>query len=412
MKVTLVNHSDTLGGASVVTYRLLEALCRQGVDVTLLVVKRAGNDERVALAGSEFSRRAAFYAEELCNLAGCRSRENLFKVDTATFGLPLSKHPAVKGADVVVLNWVNQGMMSLEDIARIEAPVVWTMHDMWPVTGVCHHAGECNGYKHKCGNCPLVTLAHSKDVSHLTWRRKRKLYTRKPITFIPVSNWLAQCCRESSLLREVPEVIFNAFPVDSFSLTPSRSRRELGLPDEPTRFVVMGAARLDNEIKGLPIAIEALNRFAESEAAKDCCALFYGDIRSMEPLQQLRLPYRYLGTIGDTATLASIYAHSTAVISTSHYENLPGTLIEGQASGCFPVAFDRGGQRDIIRSARLGYLATYPSAQSIADGLIHAFTTEIDREGLRRSVIEQFGADAIASRYIALFNRLLRKNPK
>ncbi len=42
MKVVLINHSDTRGGASVVTSRLAEALRREGVDARMLVVHREG----------------------------------------------------------------------------------------------------------------------------------------------------------------------------------------------------------------------------------------------------------------------------------------------------------------------------------------------------------------------------------
>lgn len=38
MKLVLINHSDTIGGASVVTYRLLKALQAEGVDASMLVV--------------------------------------------------------------------------------------------------------------------------------------------------------------------------------------------------------------------------------------------------------------------------------------------------------------------------------------------------------------------------------------
>jgi glycosyltransferase involved in cell wall biosynthesis len=408
MKVTLVNHSDTLGGASVVTYRLLEALQRQGVDARLLVVKKAGDNPSVIQVGTDFSRRATFYAESLTNLIGSRSRANLFKVDSATFGHDLSRHPAIVDADVVVLNWCNQGMLSLHGIDRINKPLVWTMHDMWAATGVCHHTGYCEGYKKQCGNCPLINLANRHDLSHTTWQRKHKLYTKRNITFVAVSNWLAARCRESTLLRDADiKVIPNAFPVEQYSLEPKYSRAQLGLPgDERCRLIVMGAARLDDPIKGLPIAVKALNMLAGDKASVHTCAVFFGDIRQPQILDELKLQHVYLGRIADAEKLASLYAHATAVISTSHYETLPGTLIEGQAAGCFPVAFDRGGQRDIISAPELGYLAEYPSAHSIADGLIHALTTPIDREALHRSVIDKFSASTIAASYINLFQHL------
>ena len=42
MKVTIVNHSDVVGGASMVSLRLMEALQAEGVDARMLVMKQSG----------------------------------------------------------------------------------------------------------------------------------------------------------------------------------------------------------------------------------------------------------------------------------------------------------------------------------------------------------------------------------
>ena len=67
-------------------------------------------------------------------------------------------------------------MLSLKNIEKILAsgkPVVWTMHDMWPCTGICHHARECTRYQQECGNCPFIHGNGSrKDLSYRTFRKK------------------------------------------------------------------------------------------------------------------------------------------------------------------------------------------------------------------------------------------------
>ncbi len=413
MKVTLVNHSDTLGGASVVTYRLMQALCRAGVDARMLVVKRATDDNRVVLAGNAVTRKAAFIAEHLHIVAGNGfSRDNLFKISIARAGLPLHRHPYIKEADVVALNWVNQGMRSLTGVRRIAAtgkPVVWTMHDMWNMTGVCHHAGTCDGFMHNCGNCPLIKGGKDAyDMSRTTFSRKMRLYDRTHIHFVAVSRWLASRAKDSALLRDEDiSVIPNAFPVDEFPLTPSLSRAELGLP-EGKHLIVMGAARLDDPIKGLPTAVDALNILADN--GSDAIAVFYGAMRDPAALDGLRLPHISLGTISDRRRLASLYAHADAVISTSQYETLPGTLIEGMAAGCVPVTFGRGGQADIVDHLDTGYIARYGDAADFACGIGFALDNAAEDRDRRSAIVARRFSDAtVASKYIDLFNRLLQK---
>ena len=95
------------------------------------------------------------------------------------------------------------------------------------------------------------------------------------------------------------------------------------------------------------------------------------------------------------------------MLATALYETLPGTLIEGQAAGCTPVTFGRGGQSDIVDHGKSGYIAEYRNAESVAEGIIQALEKPADREMLHEQVRSRFASDVIAKRYIELFNRML-----
>ncbi len=403
LRFVLINHSDTRGGASVVTYRLMNALCAAGVDARMIVMHKDTDNMRVAEAAPEWRGKAAFLAEhaEIFVRNGF-NRANVFKISTAKYGMPLHRHPWVQDADVVCLNWVNQGMLSLREIDRIAAlgkRIIWTMHDMWPLTGVCHHAGTCTRYTSACGSCRLISDGrYVKDLSKSVFKRKQRLYRSADIHFVAVSNWLAQKCRESALLADAKvSVIPNAFPVEEFSVTPTLSRAELGLP-EVKKLIVMGAARLDDPIKNLPLAIDAIN----SATADDAVAVFYGGIRDASLLQRLQKPYVYLGTISDSHRLAALYAHATVVLSTSHYETLPGTIIEGMAAGATAVCTSQGGQPDIVDHEKTGYLADVARADVVAGYIDRALSAPFDRTAQHHAIASRFAADRIAAAYLGL----------
>ena len=416
MKVTLLNHSDTLGGASVVTFRLMQALRDEGVDAQMLVLSKTSDSESVAQLCSRRHRNRAFLFERLnIFLRNGFSKANLFKVSTATHGVSLISHPLIKEADVIAINWINQGMLSLDELealTRLGKPIIWTMHDMWCLTGVCHHALECDNYKAQCGKCQFISNGRRKnDLSHSTWLRKNEIYKNSNIYFVPVSNWLAEKCRQSSLLADKHiEVIHNAFPIDFYSTTPSSLVQGFGI-DYDKNLILMGAARLDDPIKGFEYAIEAINVFSKTnpDLAKKCEVVFFGEIRDIQLLKRLRMPYLHLGRINDPKAIRQLYASAKVVISTSLYETLPGTLIEGQAAGCVPVSFGMGGQADIIDHKVTGYIAEYKSPESIAEGIVWALETAPDREMLHNSVREKFASKVIAQRYIELFKKLLSK---
>ncbi len=411
LKVTLICHSDLLGGASIVTYRLLYALIEAGVEARMVVFNSYSHDILVTEGAKRPARGVSFFLERLkIFLHNGFSRENLFKVSTASDGLRLDKHPWVKDADVLVLSWINQGLLSLRGIRRLMKlgkPIVWTMHDMWNLTGICHHAQECRAYFEQCGNCQFLTGHKRHDLSHRVWKKKKKLYDRSNITFVAVSNWLAKCAAHSSLLsgRDV-RVIPNAFPVDSFFTSPTGIIDRLG---HAKNIILMGAARLDDPIKGLPMAIEALNYLFDNrpDIAQDSMLVFFGDVYDKSSFDGLRFPHLQFGRINDSNLLRQLYAHAKVVISTSLYETLPGTLIEGLASGALPVTFGRGGQTDIIEHKVNGYIAEYKDTKDFANGIIWALGQKPNRDALHEDVRRKFSSVTIANKYIDLFHELL-----
>ena len=194
-------------------------------------------------------------------------------------------------------------------------------------------------------------------------------------------------------------VIPNALPVQSF-----RYERK---SESKKKIIAMGAARLDDPVKGFDLMIDTANLIADNYPAdaKRLELLLFGDIRDSSALANLRLPYKWLGAISPDR-IGEVYQMSDIVISTSHFETLPTTLIEGLASGCIPVSFNQGGQRDIIAHKVNGYIAEYPDTGDFAEGIIWAANKIIDRETLHNDALNRFDEEQVAKKYIELFNTL------
>lgn len=417
MKVTILSHSDTIGGASIVTYRLMKALQEQGVDARMIVYTKTITDDNIGLVSKRGRRGFNFLFERMrIAISNGFSHENLFKVSIANIGLPLHKHPWVKDADVIVLGWINQGMLSLKEISKIGKlgkPIVWVMHDMWNMTGICHHAHKCENYKENCGNCFFLgKLSYKHDISRKIFNKKNKLYKTVPITFVAVSNWLAERAKNSNLLKNQEVVVIpNAVPVETFYTQP---QNDIRIVDTDKQLILMGAARLDDPIKGLPYMIDALNYLFDNrpDITRRSVAVFFGELRKPELLDKIRFPHVYLNRINDPNMLRDLYAEAKVVVSTSLYETLPGTLIEGQASGCLPVTFDKGGQADIVTHLQNGYIAEYKNPVSVAEGIAWALETPTVSSELHASVKRKFSAENIAKQYIKLFEKILKENNK
>ena len=410
MKVVIVNHSDMQGGAAIVSLRLVHALQEAGVDARMLVIDRQSDDTLVGVMGSKWRNKWNFLAERLgVFLRNGMRRDTLFKIDTGSHGINIASHPWVKDADVVCLNWINQGTMSLKSVkqlAQAGKPIVWTMHDMWNCTGVCHYSFECERYKEQCHSCPLLET-NGNDLSTTIQAKKRRLYEQVPIHFVAVSHWLAECCKQStSMATSDVRVIYNAFPINDFDCTRITGGFD-GIPADK-KIIVMGARRLDVEVKGFKELIETTQYIARNkpELAGKIHLVLYGDLHDKSLLNKIEIPCTYLGTIASTQQLSNLYRHSDIVLSTALYENLPGTIIEGQASGCLPVTFGMGGQADIVDHLKTGYIAEYKDPASVAQGIEWAISANVSREFLHNEVERKFAASKVAQQYINLFEQI------
>ena len=410
LKVVVVGRSDSIGGAAVVSRRLTEALRRLDVRAGMLVLEKKTSLPYVVEARYPLRKQAAFLAERAqIFLHNGFSRKNLWKVDTAAFGLPIWEHPMVIEADAVILNWVNQGMLSLDGIGKMCPPgkkVIWTMHDMWNLTGICHHAMECRRFEQQCGKCPFLNSRSDNDLSRSAWLKKQELYSDTDIHFVAVSSWLARKAGESSLMknREIT-VIPNPFePVPDITAAPPRHR------------ILFAAASLDNWIKGLSVFRESIRIFKERypDIAGYAEVVLMGAVKNPETIGNFALPTEYTGVISSDEQLAKVFAGCDVIVNSSHFENLPGTLIEGQAYGAVPVAFDRGGQRDIITDGETGILVEWNDVETerasrLADGIAAALRLiHTDPDAVRtrmRHSVSRFSYSAIAARYLDILNR-------
>ncbi len=407
MKVVLFSNSDLTGGAAVVTTRLLLALQKLGVDASMLVLNKSSNIPQVHPVGSKLGRKIRFIAER-AYIFGHNgfNRKDLFKVSVANTGFDLARHPLVKNANFLILGWINQGMLSLKDINHLASsgkPILWIMHDMWCMTGACHHALDCNGYLSKCGNCRYFHNGQLKnDLSRKFFYHKMNLYNQASnIQFIAVSNWLASVARKSSLLKgRSIKVIPNAFPVDDFYTSPGKHPLPDGI-DTSKRLIVMGAARLDDHIKNFDLAIDSLNQLQiiAPSTANQCQAVFFGDLRHPDALDRLSFNHIHLGRLTNQSVIRELYANASIVLSTSRFETLPGTLIEGMAAGAIPVTTGNGGQRDIVTDGVNGFIAE-STPQSISAQLLNALKLHIPREEQHSTIVYKFSATVVAQAII------------
>lgn len=415
MRVLLVNTSDSAGGAAIAARRLLAALNNHGVQATMLVRDKETDNLRVKVLPPSPLLRAKFVMERAeIFAANGFSRENLFAVDHGTHGYDITSLPEFKQADVIHLHWVNQGMLSLSDIRKVLTSgkrIVWTLHDMWPCTGVCHQAADCEAWLQECGNCPQLRGGGSdNDLSHTTFLRKQKTYAAGRIHFVACSDWLADIARRAPLLKgHKVESIPNPIDMNFFRPGNKReARQQLGLPQDK-KLILFVAFNATDRRKGIDYLKEAVSilrnkyghvtdELAVVPVGRDAEAL-----RGQFACDVLPQPY-----VTDEETMRNLYNAADVLAMPTLMDNLPNTIVEGMACGLPCVGFNVGGLPQMIDHGVSGYLARFKDADDFAQGLTQILFSQNNQtfvQATRRKAKRHYSEQAVATQYIKIYEQ-------
>ena len=407
MKILLLNTSLRKGGAAIACHRLWKALNKHGIKSELLVRKG-------------FAGKIAFLTERLhIFIINRLTWKNLFSVSTAKAGVNIKKTAQFKGSDIIHIHWVQQGFISLKQIAAIQktgVPIVWTLHDMWPFTGICHYSGKCNRYTENCGNCLFLNNPSEHDLSYKIMCRKKKHIDFSKIVFVACSEWMAGKARESMLLNK-SRIITIPNPIDTDVFAPGdkiEARRKLGL-NVSGKIILFGAAKVSDKRKGIGYFLEACHILYSTHSIDpdNITVVFFGKGDS-SGLSEL-IPFRsvHLKYLSDETDLATMYNAADVFVIPSMEDNLPNTIVESFACGTPVAGFASGGITSMIENGINGDLAEPGNPNELALSIfkiLFSYDSAIMRDGARNTALERYSEEVVAKQYNTLYQSLICSN--
>lgn len=401
MKVLIVNTSASGGGAAIAALRLVNALRDRGVEATMLV-RDCNNPQEgvIALPGSPLLRLKFIWERLVIFLHNRLDKRMLWYVDIANTGADITKHPAFLEADIIHLHWINQGFLSLEQLNRIFQSgkrIVWTLHDQWPYTGICHHSVDCTRYQLHCHNCPQLCHPSAKDLSYQVFSRKLRIMQQAKITFVGCSRWIANLAKKSALtqgqrIASIPNAVPSVFsPMDRRA-----ARRSHGLP-EKGRIILFGSCKVADRRKGADYLIEAC-RSAELQHVDVVIVGGHSEWMRNHFAQQVHI----IDYVHSPERMAALYAAADVYVTPSLQENLPNTIAESMSVGTPCVGFDVGGIPEMIDHKKNGYVARYKDIPDLAQGVAWVLDNDL-REEAREKAVSTYHPDTVAQQYIRLY---------
>ena len=124
----------------------------------------------------------------------------------------------------------------------------------------------------------------------------------------------------------------------------------------------------------------------------------------------LNMPIHYLGFVSDTLELVSLYSMADLTVVPSLDENLSCAIMESLACATPVVAFNIGGNSDMIDHQQNGYLAKERDNNDLADGIDWCLNHNADNslgQKSRATVMERFTYEAVGKQYLQLYQSLV-----
>jgi glycosyltransferase involved in cell wall biosynthesis len=411
MKIRHLNYSDTGGGAARAGYRLHQALRRCGISSSMEVAIAELGDWSVNGPKSA-SQKLASHGRPF---AGELLRQLLYPNAEGPTSLGLI--PSFKArrlnrceADVIHLHWVQGEMLSIADIGAIEKPLVWTLHDMWPLCATEHYPTDnCwrQGYIRPQGSPWTWQML----IRRFIFERKRSAW-KNQIHLIAPSHWIAKCARESPITEGWPvTVIPNCLDTSVWKPLNSIYCRQLfNLPEHSIVLLFGALGGGADHRKGFDLLQKALPLLQNRIQYQSVHIVVIGE-REPAGRTEIGIPVHYLGHLHDEFSLIALYNAVDITVIPSRIDNLPNSALESMACGTPVVSFDIGGMSDLVKHRQTGYLAPPFDIGDLVNGIMWIVEDRERYQKLRqsaRALIAELHSEAeVATRHQELYQKII-----
>lgn len=307
-------------------------------------------------------------------------------------------------ADIINLHWVQHEMLSITDIAKIEKPLVWTLHDMWAFCGAEHIAWD---KRWQIGYNKYNRPSHEKgfDLNRWTWLRKKR-YWKNSIQIITPSKWLTKCAKNSKLMRKWPVLtIPNSIDTNFWKPVKKLIKKKYKFK-EKVYVLAFGSHKANEEYhKGFDLLLKAIKKI-KKENKLNLKLVIFGENKFKK--LDWGFPVQHVGYLKDRE-LKKLYIRADAVVVPSRQESFGQIASEASACQTPVIAFNTSGLKDIINHRSTGYLAKKNNVNDLSKGINWVLTMNTKTLGLkaRNKVERDFNSDLIAKKYLKTYSMIL-----
>ena len=320
----------------------------------------------------------------------------------------LMKYVKEIAPDLIHLHNIHGGYFQTNLLPKLSkiAPIVWTFHDMFPITGHCAYSFECEKWKTGCGNCERLDIYPSiqKDRTKFLWNYKNKIFNAADFTIVTPSLWLKKCVEESFLKNKDIRLIYNGIDLENFKKTDkSEARKELMLPEDKKIVLFSANGGVKNPFKGGEFVFQVFERLKNRS---DILFLNIGGESGQKSKNWLDLGY-----VRETQNMAKLYSAADVYLFPTLAETFGMTIVEAMSCGLPVITFETGGVPEIVENEKTGFVVEYKNGEKLISALEKLLVNDDLREKMAENAVEaskKFSSERMALEYLQLYEEVLK----
>lgn len=273
--------------------------------------------------------------------------------------------------DAIIVYWISR-FLNFESLLRLQeysrAKIYFSLTDMALYTGGCHYAWSCEGFKNDCSHCPALPEPLT-DRAHKNLMAKKRALDKMDHKVIATKGQSIKMSKSSSLFGK-SDHLANLYKIGKGSINRSqkKARTHFGLPLNKKIWLI-GTERLSDPRKGIDILIESMRNLVNILSPTDLPMLMIIGNKRVSWLDDVQLPYKFLGRLDFDDELPLAFSAADAFLSPSVMDTGPFMVNLSIYYSCPVVSFPVGVAQYLIGEMGCGLLAEQTNAKSYTEAL-------------------------------------------
>jgi len=406
MKIVFINKSDSGGGAAIAAQRILKCLGRHHqTDNHFIVAKQRLQAPHIYGTRKKWGWMMESAIDLVSRALGFQSQ--WFPIS----GAFIQKAVQDIRPDVISLHNIHSGYFPIRLMPMLSrhAPLVWTFHDMWPITAGCAHThGQTAWKRMEAGSeerryYPQMGLHHV----HFMMKQKKRMYEESDLTVVAPSRWLEGLVSESPLLTG-KRIVRIPHPIDTELFRPqdrAAVRLRLGLPVEQPVFIFSAELLNNNEWKGGPDLFHILRAIDGRINRKGLfLALGRGELK-WEVLKNISI--QQTGFLAEERDVADYLSAADVLIYPSKADSFGLVLAESLACGTPAVTYAVDACPEVVVDGIGGFAVPPNDIEQFVDRVMElieqpSLSQQLSQGG-RRHVEAHYTTKNVADQYYQVF---------